>query len=157
MNEAHRQGSSLRYAIDGRLFAIVLATTRHHPNPVSKVDIYLDAAERRNTRGSYESAIRHFEVEWGGSLPATSEAVARYLADHAELHSVSTLRLRLAALARWHADHGFADPTKTTIVRQLLKGIRASHPEAAKQARPLQIDALQKMDAWFDAAIAQGF
>lgn len=83
--------------------------------------------------------------------------MARYLADHAELHSVSTLRLRLAALARWHADHGFADPTKTTIVRQLLKGIRASHPEAAKQARPLQIDALQKMDAWFDAAIAQGF
>ena len=50
---------------------------------MSQIDQYLHAAERANTRRSYASAIRHFEVEWGGLLPASSEAVARYLADHA--------------------------------------------------------------------------
>lgn len=38
---------------------------------MSSVDRYLEAATRANTRRSYESAVRHFEVEWGGHLPAT--------------------------------------------------------------------------------------
>jgi len=60
---------------------------------------YLDAARRENTQRSYASAIRHFEVEWGGHLPATADSTARYLADHAEQLSINTLRQRLAALA----------------------------------------------------------
>lgn len=88
----------------------------------SSVDLYLDAAERPNTRRSYASAIRHYEVEWGGLLPATADAISRYLAEHAEVLSLNTLRHRLAALARWHQDHGFPDPTKTSRVRQVLKG-----------------------------------
>lgn len=60
---------------------------------------YLDAATRANTQRSYASAIRHFEVEWGGHLPATADSTARYLADHADRLSINTLRQRLAALA----------------------------------------------------------
>ena len=42
------------------------------------LDRYLEAATRENTRRSYASALRHFEVEWGGHLPATSDrAVSR--------------------------------------------------------------------------------
>ena len=48
---------------------------------MTKLDQYLDAATRANTRRSYEGAIRHFEVEVGGHLPATADQVARYLAD----------------------------------------------------------------------------
>lgn len=44
---------------------------------MSKVDTYLQAATRSNTRRSYEGAVRHFEVEWGGFLPATTDTVAR--------------------------------------------------------------------------------
>jgi len=32
---------------------------------MSQVDLYLDAAERANTRRSYASAIKYVEVEWG--------------------------------------------------------------------------------------------
>lgn len=91
---------------------------------MSRLDQYLEAAQRENTRLSYPSALRHFEVEWGGFLPATSDSVARYLADYGGKLASSSLRHRLAALSRWHADHGFVDPTKAPLVRQVLKGMR---------------------------------
>jgi len=43
------------------------------------VDDYLALATRENTRTSYASAVRHFEIEWGGLLPATPDSVVRYL------------------------------------------------------------------------------
>jgi integrase len=122
---------------------------------MNRVDDFLHAAERTNTRRGYASAIQHFEVEWKGLLPATSEAIARYLADHATSLSNNTLKQRLAALSRWHSDQGFADPTKAPIVRQVLKGIRAVHPAVEKRARPLILDQLEKIDDWLQCAIRQ--
>ena len=107
---------------------------------MSQVDLYLDAAERTNTRRSYASAIRHFEIEWHGLLPATIDSIARYLAEHAESLSLNTLKHRLAALSRWHQEHGFPDPTKAAKIRQVLKGIRALHPTQEKRAKPLELD-----------------
>lgn len=52
-------------------------------NVKMSVDRYLEADARENTRRSYASALRHFEVEWGGYLPATPNSVALYLADQA--------------------------------------------------------------------------
>jgi len=48
-------------------------------------------------------AIEHFEVTWGGFLPATADSVARYLVEHAGVLSINTLKLRLSALAQWHS------------------------------------------------------
>ena len=62
---------------------------------------YLQAGTRENTRRSYQSAIDHFEVTWGGFLPATGDSVVRYLVDYADTLSVNTLKQRLAALAQW--------------------------------------------------------
>lgn len=45
------------------------------------VERYLQAGTRENTRRSYQSAIEHFEVSWGGFLPATSDSIVRYLVD----------------------------------------------------------------------------
>lgn len=120
---------------------------------MDKVSVYLEAATRPNTRRSYGSALRHFEVQWGGFLPATADSVVRYLVDHAETLSLNTLQQRLAALARWHTDQGFADPTKAPIVRQVLRGIRAVHPVAEKRARPLQLEQLQAVDLWLERGI----
>lgn len=117
------------------------------------VDRYVAAAARENTRRSYAAAVRHFEEEWNGLLPATPDAIGRYLADHAATHSVNTLRQRLAALSRWHLDQGFADPTKSPLVRQVLRGIRALHPAAEKRARPLELDVLDRIDQWLETAI----
>lgn len=118
------------------------------------IDRYLEAATRENTRRSYQSAIRHFEVEWGGFLPASADAIARYLADHAQSLSVNTLKARLAALAQWHQTQGFPDPTKTPHVRKVLKGIAALHPASEKRAKPLQLAQLELLMAWLDEQIA---
>ena len=101
---------------------------QYEKTPMSDLDRYLNAATRDNTRRSYRAAIEHFEVSWGGFLPATSESVARYLVAHAGVLAVNTLKLRLSALAQWHTSQGFADPTKAPVVRKVLKGIRAVHP-----------------------------
>jgi site-specific recombinase XerD len=119
---------------------------------MTRVDRYLEAAESKNTSRSYASAIRHFEIEWKGLLPASAETVARYLADHAETLSANTLQHRLAALSRWHTGHGFPDPTKAPMVRQVLRGIRTVHPAQEKRAKPLQLDVLQQVDAWLQQA-----
>ena len=119
------------------------------------VDRYVRAATRDNTRRCYRSAVEHFEVTWGGFLPATADSVARYLADHAERLSAATLKQRLAALARWHRDQGFPDPTKAPLVRTVLKGIREEHPYRQKQAKPLAVTQLQQLDQWLAGQIAE--
>ncbi|TVP11927.1 MULTISPECIES: site-specific integrase [Shewanella] len=112
---------------------------------MNEVERYIDAATRDNTRRSYQAAIEHFEVDWGGMLPTTSEQVARYLAHYANTLSHSTLRLRLAALGQWHVSQGFVDPTKSPLVRKVFKGIREVHPARTKQAKPLAIDELAQI------------
>lgn len=120
---------------------------------MSKLDAYLHAATRDNTRQSYQAAVRHFEIEWGGFLPATADSIARYLADHAETLSFNTLRQRLAALAQWHLEQGFPDPTKAPVVKKVFRGIRALHPAQEKQAKPLQLDDLDRIANWLDESV----
>jgi len=121
--------------------------------PPHTLDQYLEAAQRENTLNSYASDIRHFEIAFGGLLPATAQSVANYLATYASTLSVSTLRRRLAALAQWHREHGFADPTTALIVKKALKGIKTLHPTETKQAEPLQLTAIAKIADWLTAAI----
>jgi hypothetical protein len=85
-----------------------------------KIDDYIHAATRDNTRQSYRSAIRRFEVDWGGFLPATADSVARYLVDHAETLAINTLRQRLAALAGGFAQS--AAPANTASSRPTRPG-----------------------------------
>ncbi len=115
------------------------------------IERYLQAGTRENTRRSYRAAIEHFEVVWGGFLPATAESVARYLVAHADKLSLNTLKLRLAALAQWHVSQGFPDPTKAPVVRQVLKGIRALHPARERQATPLPLQHLEQAVGWLEA------
>lgn len=121
---------------------------------MSKLNDYIHAATRDNTRQSYQSAIRHFETEWCGFLPATADNVAKYLVDYAELLSINTLKQRLAALAQWHIEQGFPDPTKTPIVRKVIKGIQTLHPAQEKRAKPFQIEQLKQVILWLEQGIA---
>lgn len=120
---------------------------------MTTVDRYLEAAKRENTRRSYASALHHFEVRWGGYLPATPDSVARYLAENAGYLAINTLKQHLAALAHWHKEQGFADPTRNSHVRKVLKGIHALHPNVEKQAAPLQLNELAQVADWLDGAI----
>lgn len=109
------------------------------------VEDYVLAADRENTVRSYASALKNFEEVWKGLLPATGETVARYLVEHATVYKLSTLRLHLAALSRWHADNGFADPTRAQIVVKVLRGIKTKHARPQRRARPLQLDVLESV------------
>lgn len=122
---------------------------------MNNLDDYLHAATRDNTRKSYQSAVRHFEVHWGGFLPATADSISRYLAEHAGSLSINTLRQRLAALGQWHINQGFPDPTKAPVVRKALRGIRALHPSREKRARPLQLIQLTQASDWLAKTVAE--
>lgn len=115
---------------------------------------YLKAARRASTGRRYAQAIEHFETEWGGLLPASSESIVRYLASYGALLASSTLRTHLAALAQWHQQHGFTDPTKTARVRDVLRGIQAEHPQPVKQAEALALQELEKCIAGLDEELA---
>lgn len=112
---------------------------------MATVEIYERLAERPNTKRSYAAAVKHFEVEGRGSLPATPDAIAAYLAQFAESLSISTLKVRLAGLANWHKDHGFTDPTRSPQVLRVLKGIRSVHNTTTKQARPVEFQLLEQL------------
>lgn len=122
---------------------------------MNTLERYLAAATRKNTQQSYAQATRHFEEDFGGFLPATGDAVARYLAAYAGVLSNNTLRQRLSALASWHRQQGFPDPTRDEVVRQAFKGIRAIHASVEKQATPLQLADLERVDAFCQATASQ--
>ena len=122
---------------------------------MSDVNRYVQAATRENTRLSYRAAIEHYEDVWGGFLPATAGSIASYLAHYASTLAISTLKQRLAALAAWHNEQGFPDPTKAPHVKKVLKGIAELHPFKEKQARPLQIEQLQAIDGWITTQLSQ--
>ncbi len=67
--------------------------------------------------------------------------------------AINTLKQRLAALAHWHGEHGFVDPTRAPLVRKVLKGIQTLHPRVEKQATPLQLSQLTQVADWLDASI----
>lgn len=70
--------------------------------------------------------MRYFEVGWVGFLPAIAHSTVRHLAEHAERLPINTPQQRLPALAQWHLDQGFPDPTKAPMVRKVFRGIGSS-------------------------------
>lgn len=49
-----------------RSFVGLYEKAHHSDSQMTRLAQYIEAAERNNTRRSYASAIRHFEIEWKG-------------------------------------------------------------------------------------------
>jgi integrase len=94
-----------------------------------------------NTRRAYQGDLRHFET-WGGSLPASPETVAAYLAAHAHHLSVATLVRRVASLSKAHQASGLSNPIRSELVRATLRGIKRKQACIQQQAKPLLRDDL---------------
>ena len=105
------------------------------------VAAYVRDSLAENTRRAYQSDLRHFEA-WGGSLPASPETVAAYLAAHADGLSVTTLIRRLAALSKAHQARGLSNPIRSELVRATLRGIKRNRRRTQLQAKPLLRDDL---------------
>lgn len=126
------------------------AITTHTETPsvasLTVVD-YLKAAEVNNTERSYRNALNHYQFVYRGFLPASGTAVATYLTAYAHQVSVSTLKVRVAALSRWHRLQRFSDPTKDPMVIEVMKGIKKTWNAPPKRAAPLSMQDLTALDA----------
>ena len=100
-----------------------------------EVSTYLRASLSENSRKAYCSDLNHF-IAWGGTVPATPELVADYLAAHATKHSIATLARRLVSIGKAHTAQQLTSPTNTEVVKATLRGIRRTHGSAQRQVAP---------------------
>jgi integrase len=108
------------------------------------VTAYVQAALAARSRQAYREDLARF-LDRGGTVPATPEEVANYLAAHAATHAVATLARWTVSLGRAHTTQGLANPCKTELVRTTLKGIRRTHGAAPRQVAPALRDDLIHM------------
>lgn len=101
----------------------------------TSVSDYLRASLSDNSRRSYRSDLTQF-IAWGGTIPASPELVATYLASHADQHAVATLSRRLVSIGKAHTAQGLPTPTDTELVKATLRGIRRTHGSAQRQVAP---------------------
>jgi integrase len=125
--------------IPHQVFPLSAAT---HSLPLS--NRYQIAATSDNTRRAYQADIRHFE-SWGGQLPATTDAILRYLHAFADTLNPRTLSRRVTALKQWHRYQHFPDPTQAPIISKTLTGIARVHGKPKAKAPPLLPEHLVKI------------
>ena len=97
-----------------------------------KICEYLKASLSDNSRRAYRSDLNHF-LFFGGTIPATPETVASYLAAYAGQHTVATLCRRLVSIRKAHTAQSYPSPTDSELVRATLRGIRHTHGSAQRQ------------------------
>lgn len=105
-------------------------------SPSDEVARFLQSATAASTRRSYLGDVRDF-LRWGGMLPTTPMQLAQYIAERASDHKPSTIMRRIVGIARFHAERGHADPSKSEVVRRVMRGIRREHQGGQRKAAPL--------------------
>jgi integrase len=107
------------------------------------------AAQSNATLRSYADDMRHFRKH-GGSVPATPEFVAEYLARFAGVLAVATLQHRLIAIHRAHIDIGLESPTMNRVVKQTMIGIRRTMGVKQRRVKALVKDDLLELMVHID-------
>ena len=119
-----------------------LSSVPASPQPLSEpIQRFLSLSLSEASKRAYRADISHFEAS-GRSIPASPAAIAEYIAEMAETHTVATIQRRLAGLSKAHRAHGLGDPTKAEIVGSTLRGIRRSLGMAQREAKALLRDDL---------------
>lgn len=118
------------------------------PNDVKRL---VAASLSEGTKLGYQQDISHFEA-WGGSIPASSETVASYLADLATTYKTATIVRRVTALSKAHEAVQAANPTKSELVRATMRGIKRTIGTASREAKPiLREDIFQMLECIGDS------
>ena len=97
------------------------------------VEAFLEASLAVNTRRAYHADLAHFTA-WGGTVPASPESIASYIAEHAGSLTVATLARRLVSIGKAHTMLGQPNPTTTELVRMTMRGIRRTCGKPQRQA-----------------------
>ena len=119
-------------------FSVPLADLQVLANPAwsAAVNNFVRDSLALNTRRAYLSDLREFE-RWGGSIPASAETVAAYLATRADTLAVASLVRHVASISKAHEARGLPNPTRSELVRATMRGIKRTKGTAQREARPL--------------------
>ena len=116
-----------------------------------KLDQYLKAAVSENTKLATEKALNHYRKVYRGPLPCTDREMALYLSHFAGELKISTLEQRRSLIGKWHErEYGF-NPNNSDLVSQTMRGIRATHNSARKQAKAMPVTILNRLVSALDA------
>jgi len=118
---------------------------------------YLVAADAPSTVRAYTADWTHFSL-WCTArelspVPASPALVGDYLSDLGEGYAKSTLRRKVAAIARAnrHADHPL--DTHHPSIRDVLRGIGRTHGSPPKRAQALATEEVQRLVGTCDESL----
>ena len=114
------------------------------PAVSASASTYAAAAQSRATKRSYEADLSHFKSR-GGTIPATPEMIADYLAECAGTTAVATLQHRLIAIHRAHTDDQLPSPVMDRLVKRTMQGIRRTFGTAQRRVKALVKDDLLEL------------
>jgi site-specific recombinase XerD len=131
------------------------------PGELQDVAAYVDGSLAISTRRAYRSGLSDFrawcDAQGLQALPATPEAVARYLATLARAgRKVSTIEQRVAAIRWVHEARGHESPTGSKIARATMQGIRRELGVAPRRKSPATVDRLAAMVSHADPDTLKG-
>jgi len=118
-------------------------------NPKTAMD-YIIQSKSQNTRIAYRKDWHAFvtfcEAHNLDFLPATPKTVGEYITALANKgRKVSTIKRYLASISQAHQTAGKESPTRTTYVRDVVKGITHEHGTAPNSKKAARLDDIRKM------------
>ena len=112
---------------------------------------YLIAADAPSTVRAYTADWTHFsrwcEAREIAPMPASPTLVGDYLSDLGEGYARSTLRRKVAAIARANRHAGHPLDTRHPSIRDVLRGIGRTHGSPPKRAQALATEEVQRLVA----------
>ena len=105
-------------------------------NHEGRIREYARQSLSENSRKALTGDLRHF-TDWGGNIPANPETISRYISDHAEVHSIATIKRRLASISKAHNMSGYDNPVSSELVKMVMRGVQRQHGKPQRQAAPI--------------------
>lgn len=133
---------------------VTIFTASHDVEPsVLPADVQrlIGASLSEGTKRGYRHDVAQFEA-WGGSIPASPETIAAYLAYLSSTHKTATIMRRVTALSKAHEAIGASNPTQSEIVKATMRGIKRTIGTASREAKPvLREDLFQMLECMGDS------
>ena len=101
-----------------------------------EVKEYIAAAIAPATRRAYQGDLKDF-LAWGGRVPCTPAVLAEYIASRGHTHSPITIARRIVGISRANTSLGLPDPSKSDLVRAVLRGLRRTEGKPQRQVAPV--------------------
>jgi integrase len=116
---------------------------------VARSQAYQSAADAPSTLRAYKADLANFKA-WCierhlDPMPSTPEIVGAYLADAGRGYALSTLRRRVAAIARAHRIAKQPLDTRHPAIRETLRGIGRTHGEPPRRSAALATSDIKQL------------